>query len=145
MYLTIDGSSKSVDKKTLTNAVEFYATCLDIDRKNIDIYLDFEKELEKNFKENAYCVNEGCNQYTITIDPKFGKRKTLIALAHEMVHVKQYAKRELTYNSRKKLSRFKGQAYEDNINYWDQPWEIEAFGRELGLYVQFKYSEKKKK
>jgi hypothetical protein len=24
-----------------------------------------------------------------------------------------------------------------NINYWDYPWEIEAFGRQLGLFVRF--------
>ena len=24
-----------------------------------------------------------------------------------------------------------------DINYWDYPWEIEAFGRQLGLFVRF--------
>jgi hypothetical protein len=31
------------------------------------------------------------------------------------------------------------------MNYWDAPWEIEAFGRELGLYKMFKQSQKKAK
>ena len=25
----------------------------------------------------------------------------------------------------------------DDINYWDYPWEIEAFGKQLGLFVRF--------
>jgi len=25
----------------------------------------------------------------------------------------------------------------DKIDYWDYPWEIEAFGRQLGLFVRF--------
>jgi hypothetical protein len=51
-----------------------------------------------------------------------------------MVHVKQYARRELhpaddvwmgkTYNPKK-------------ISYWDLPWEIEAHGREIGLFIRY--------
>jgi len=50
------------------------------------------------------------------------------------VHVKQYARRELhpvhdtwcgkTYNPKK-------------VSYWDLPWEIEAHGREVGLFVRW--------
>ena len=27
--------------------------------------------------------------------------------------------------------------YKDGIDYWDEPWEIEAHGRETGLFVRW--------
>lgn len=62
------------------------------------------------------------------------------SLAHEMVHVKQFVKNELVdlpstdYN----VSLFKNKRYNLNrIAYYDQPWEIEAFGRERGLMGEY--------
>jgi len=43
------------------------------------------------------------------------------------------------------MYRFDGKYYPEDMNYWDAPWEIEAFGRELGLYKMFKQSQKKAK
>lgn len=43
-------------------------------------------------------------------------------LAHEMVHVKQFAMGELDPG----LTRWKSNRYAGNIEYWDQPWEKEA-------------------
>jgi hypothetical protein len=65
------------------------------------------------------------------------------SLAHEMVHVKQYATRELSDTivvhrgrvvdtAKWKGVEYKFKAKEDP--YWDAPWELEAFGREVGLY-----------
>lgn len=46
----------------------------------------------------------------------------LSTLAHEMVHVRQFAKGELNST----MSQWKSNKYCDNIEYWDQPWEKEA-------------------
>tara|TARA_R110000851_G_scaffold238476_1_gene391274 strand:+ start:388 stop:825 length:438 start_codon:yes stop_codon:yes gene_type:complete len=72
--------------------------------------------------------------FEIEADSKLSLRKLLETVAHEMVHVKQYARRELhpvhetwcgkTYNPKK-------------VSYWDLPWEIEAHGREVGLFVRW--------
>ena len=146
MHLTITGKCKNVKRDIIKRAVAFYADYLDITKNKVDLWLDFECNLQKKQGDEAYCVNEGGGKYTITVDSTFSKRKILIALAHEMVHIKQYVKRELTYNERKKVSRYRGQVYKDaNMNYWDMPWEIEAFGRELGLYRQFIESDCKRK
>ena len=47
----------------------------------------------------------------------------LTTLAHELVHVKQYELGQLTQNN------------ESDYNYWDKPSEIEAHGREIGLFI----------
>jgi len=57
----------------------------------------------------------------------------LRTLAHEMVHVKQFAKGEL--NSA--LTQWKSNKYCDNIKYWDQPWEKEARRLQHKLVLEF--------
>ena len=54
-----------------------------------------------------------------------------------MVHVKQYAKNELHEYTMKKGHRYKGEFFSDKLDYWDEPWEIEAHGRETGLFVRW--------
>jgi len=46
----------------------------------------------------------------------------LSTLAHEMVHVRQFARGELNSS----MTQWKSNKYCDNIEYWDQPWEKEA-------------------
>lgn len=76
--------------------------------------------------------------FTITITNRFEILRTLIIVAHEMVHVKQHAKSELSYCSRTQLPKWQGVHVDDEkINYWDLPWEIEAHGREKGLVYQW--------
>ena len=49
----------------------------------------------------------------------------LMTIAHELVHVKQYEIGKLT------------QTNEADIDYWDRPSEIEAHGREVGLFIRW--------
>ena len=76
-------------------------------------------------------------QFVINLEwNKLGKR-VLQCLAHEMVHVKQYAKGELKFHERRNLVTFQREQYQDD-DYWESLWEIEAYGREVGLYQKFK-------
>ena len=144
MYLTITGQADKVTEQQISNAVHFYAEYLMSDRllKNLEIEIVLEKNLIMNEGDQAYCVDISTSgparDFEITVDAGMSKRALLIAIAHEMVHVKQYAKGELKYLSSKKLQRFQGKVYNPDHMYWERPWEIEAFGRELGLYNMFK-------
>jgi hypothetical protein len=57
----------------------------------------------------------------------------LSTLAHEMVHVKQFAKGELD----SALTQWKSNKYCENIDYWDQPWEKEARRLQNKLVLEF--------
>lgn len=146
MQLTITGNASKATEQQIANAVYFYAEYLMSARllKNLEIEIVLEKNLIKNEGDQAYCVDMSdtgaSRDFEITVDAGMSKRALLIAIAHEMVHVKQYAKGELKYLSSKKLQRFQGKAYTPDHMYWERPWEIEAFGRELGLYNMFKES-----
>lgn len=78
-------------------------------------------------------------EFTITIERGMSARNTLITLAHEMVHLKQYATGELRdYMSCARVHRWRDQKRDwGDVEYWDLPWEIEAYGRERGLYLRF--------
>ena len=144
------GQASKIAKQKIANAAYYYAEYLMSSRllKNIEIDILLEPDLIRNERDQAYCTNispaGAAREFEITIDADLGKRSMLLALAHEMVHVKQYATGELKYNRNQRLHRFQGIAYHPDYMYWEQPWEIEAFGRELGLYRMFTESEKRK-
>lgn len=76
--------------------------------------------------------------FTITLDKNVKIRNLLITLAHEMVHVKQWARGEMYEYSKLGMVRFHKTKFNmEDINYWDYPWEIEAYGKQLGLFVRF--------
>jgi hypothetical protein len=85
--------------------------------------------IEINFKRMSndpnygYCCDLDDGEFEIDIKRTLRLRDMLTTLAHELVHVKQYIKGELT------------QTNEQNIPYWDRPSEIEAHGREVGLFI----------
>ena len=78
-------------------------------------------------------------EFVIRLDTTMEMKDFLQTLFHEMVHVKQYAKgefKELATNVN--VFRWNGKRIDiTKVDYWDQPWEIEALGREEGLYYQF--------
>jgi len=54
------------------------------------------------------------------------------------VHVKQYARSEMTdWIIEDKFYKWKGDFVPESTDYWDLPWEIEANGREVGLFVRW--------
>jgi len=76
-------------------------------------------------------------EFTMRVDTTSKLRTMLETVAHEMVHVKQYARNELRELTSQKRHRFMGEYYEQDMDYYDEPWEIEAHGREVGLFVRW--------
>lgn len=143
MLLKTVGKPNKVPTKLCKDAVKWYGKKLLGERlyHNVEITIDFD---DAELGENTYGFcdwnddNHRARDFTITVHPDLGKRNMLLVLAHEMVHVKQYAKGEMKDYLRARRVKWKGKVYNDkNINYWDLPWEIEAHGREKGLYYRF--------
>jgi hypothetical protein len=73
-------------------------------------------------------------EFELELNRENNTKTTLFNLAHELVHVKQFALRELN----EEQTTWHGKHYDDDkIDYWDLPWEIDAYGRERGLYTRF--------
>lgn len=134
------------ERKILKMATHFYASRLMSDRLsntleiNVNIIKDFytkNKILGEAFPKDDCLGLPSNKQFVINLEwNKLGKR-VLQCLAHEMVHVKQYAKGELKFHERDNLITFQRKQYQDD-EYWESLWEIEAYGREVGLYQKFK-------
>lgn len=137
---------KNLPMRVCKEAVRWYGKYL-LSRKtynNIQIELAF--HTENLCRDEHACTiwndtnNRGRN-FTIEIRPNLSWKMTLLTIAHEMIHVKQYAKGELyDYLHTFHKSKWKGKIVKDNghpLDYWEQPWEIEAHGRERGLYLKF--------
>lgn len=86
-------------------------------------------------------------EFTVRVDSSQNMQDMLETIAHEMVHVKQYARGELKdFTKTIKLCKWKGKTLEwEKMKYYDLPWEIEAHGRERGLFIEwFEQSQWKK-
>jgi hypothetical protein len=86
-------------------------------------------------------------EFTVRVDSSQTMQEMLETIAHEMVHVKQYARGELKDFARTtKLCKWKGKTMAwEKMKYYDLPWEIEAHGRERGLFIAwFEQSQWKK-
>ena len=130
MTISIKGGTKS-QKKYVRSIVKFCIKTLMPRMHTLDITV----KLTSPKGAMGYCLELDDNRtFEIEVDRNMRLRKLLETVAHEMVHVKQYARRELhpvhdtwcgkTYNPKK-------------VSYWDLPWEIEAHGREVGLFIRW--------
>ena len=144
MLLHIKGSTKRI-RKDIELAAWYYAEKLMGKRlmSGLEITIDLKKDLlnEEGHEGTAIWEDDGYRpkEFTIGLDTTVNHRNLLINLAHEMVHVKQWAKDEMyEYMNIAGMVRFKGEKVHMEItDYWDYPWEIEAYGRQLGLFIRF--------
>ena len=143
MLVHIKGSTKRI-RKDIELATWYYAEKLMGKRlmSGLEINIDLKKELltEEGHEGTAIWEDDGYRpkEFTIALDTTVNHRNLLINLAHEMVHVKQWAKNEMYEYMEPHMVRFKGEKIHLNeVDYWDYPWEIEAYGRQLGLFIRF--------
>ena len=144
MLLHINGSTKKV-RKDIELASWYYAEKLMGKRlmAGLEININLKKDLltEEGHEGTAIWDDDGYRpkEFTINLDTTVNFRNLLINLAHEMVHVKQWAKDEMYENMNTMgMVRFKGERIHlEETDYWDYPWEIEAYGRQLGLFIRF--------
>jgi hypothetical protein len=75
--------------------------------------------------------------FIIRIDTSLSLKAFIETIMHELVHVKQFARGELKQINGK-FNKWNKEKYNlDKIDYWETPWEIEAYGRTPGLYYNF--------
>ena len=144
MLLDISGSCKST-RKLVESASWYYAEKLMSKRlvNTLYIKINLTKNMYKKEGAEGFCIwdewesKSTPRSYTIDLDSSVSLRSLLINLAHEFVHVKQWAKNEMYEYSEPNKVRFMKKVYDmEDMDYYDYPWEIEAFGRQLGLFIR---------
>lgn len=142
MKINYSNRTKLGLRKVLNNAAHFYADKLEIS-KAIQNRLQLNIFVRKGPNRGSCAVD--CypvrlpTEFDIEIHPTEDLNDMLSSFAHEFVHVKQFAIGEL--RMLKKCNKWKDNIWVNKKNeiddYYDSPWEIEAFGREEGLYLRF--------
>jgi hypothetical protein len=130
--------SKILSKSELVSAKNYFAEILlssqMLNFVNIDV-----KIVSGNAPSGLCIIDEYNNQnkprsFTIEINKNQSKLEILNAVAHEMVHVKQYVYGELN----EQMSSWLGQKIDcDEVDYFEQPWEVEAYNLEAFLTVMY--------
>lgn len=149
MNIEIRGKTKTLCKAEIKFATAFFAQYVMGERlaKNLDIEIVFE---DQGKMAEGHCfpleAERRPRSFEIGINPNLSRRKMLQCLAHEVVHVKQYAKGELS--NELITAKWQGETYkltnsfEDYLNW---PWEVEAYGRDRALYLFYQVMLKSEK
>ena len=145
MEVNIKGGSQT-QKKYVKSIAEFCCKKL-MPRMTQSLTLNYHiKDFGKD-ETLGYCLPDDNadetrpREFNIELNKDSKLRRLLETTAHEIVHAKQFARGELYWSSIKGQNRWKGKWLSNNKNavkdYWDNPWEIEAHGRECGLFVRW--------
>ncbi len=144
MKIRCKGTPLHTERRFLCRAVRFFATSL------MRPALIETLELQINFEKNLPCLGEvtwmdkpnRTKKFKITIDLTMPEDAILATLAHEIVHVKQYATGQLRdYVDDISIVRWEGEYHEFDPNSTTSrffaPWEQEAYGLQYGLVESF--------
>jgi hypothetical protein len=142
MKILIKGSNKKIKYSEVRQATRFMSAILMPKRLLNKIELDIEFEVVPGCKGTTEYIdtNDRPRMFKVTINPNMSKRNQLLTLAHELVHVKQYARGEMKEFLNKEPAAMKWGKdiyYHEQHDYFELPWEIEAYGREVGLYSRY--------
>lgn len=143
--ISIYGSPKNLGVDIVEKITQFFSKFLLKrlhDKVIIDIhFLDGHLLKTGNYADMTWTDEDSRvpREFEISIDSNMSRRRTIKSIAHEMVHVKQYAKNELKDLSKCVSKRWAGKIYEhDKVEYVEQPWEWEAHFKEDYLYNLWK-------
>lgn len=143
MQLNITGFTPKQTRE-LKEAVEFFNRLLGLER------ISYQLDIERNRKLDVEgeCADEDGTKnprwFTITLRGKRDDDPMIRTLAHEMVHVKQYIRNQLGKQMTvtkgggfKIATKWEGEYWtpaKHEDPYFDSPWEVEAYGREIGMF-----------
>ena len=113
-------------------AVDSFAKQLSISRLDANIRVNIHKCAFVDKEQTSTGCCEAIDARNFVIDVAL-YANWIVALAHEMVHVKQFARGELDSG----LTRWKSNRYCGKIEYWHQPWEKEARKLQFRLVERF--------
>lgn len=134
--ITVEGSNK---KRRLL-AEEVVSFCIQKLIPRIRT-LDVEVSLTNIDDADGYCHSMNKREFELEIEKKLKENDFISTVAHEMVHVWQYATGQLSQKGCKEFWR--GREY-TKTSYSKQPWERQAMRMEKQLLKEFKKTRKLK-
>ena len=123
---------KSDRKDMIEGCIKLFIRELKLDKSKSTLFVFSKKnfEIETGAAGMVYPYAKGL--ITMDLDSRMGMNKLIQTIAHEMVHVKQIAKGQLSYDNKKVFWKGK-RYYPKRMSYYDHPWEIDAWRNEKVL------------
>ena len=143
MEINVYNASNKLESYVVS-AVEF-AMAKFFDVKDLDKYISVDVDFT-DLDVEGHCIDAGDGEFSIEINKDLPMREKMIVLMHELVHMKQHIAGELEFGGiiigkdglKCKTTTWMGAEFdEEGTDYFDRPWEIEAFGRQLGLFIRW--------
>ena len=143
MEINVYNASNKLESYAIS-AVEF-AMAKFFDVKDLNKYISVDVDFT-DLDVEGHCIDAGDGEFSIEINKDLPMREKMIVLMHELVHMKQHIAGELEFGGiiigkdglKCKTTTWMGAEFdEEGTDYFDRPWEIEAFGRQLGLFIRW--------
>ena len=135
----ITGKHRGLTKRQIQEACQTYLNYLAGPRltNKITLFIKFVQD-DKHFHGDMTWLdsNHRPREFQINVTWNKSKKRMLLTLAHEMIHVKQFAKGELKDYASGHASAWLGKRIDtdNNDDYFSWPWEVEAHARESEVY-----------
>jgi hypothetical protein len=141
MHIYVSGQSKSTNQQEITQAVEIFGE-LTLGKRRANATSVYVRAMEMPKPHYGYCVpldstNRRRRVFGIFVNDKLTKKKTIMTLAHEMVHVRQMRLNVLRSVDSTWHKWFGRPISVHNREYRQLPWEIEAFVCEEPMYKHY--------
>lgn len=118
-------------KKFLEQLMQSYVRQLKLENSKHQVVVMLQPD-DVDITLDGYTVPSDDPNITLVVLPSKAKPiKMALALAHEMVHVKQLAKGQLKIHH--KGYTWRGKAYPSKTPYAERPWEVEAYAKQEHL------------
>jgi hypothetical protein len=134
----------TADSLAMRNQVAQYMDYLDVNENvYVSVSVGFTAKMPEKLEGMTFCLDStACNTYLIIrvwIDARLSKTRQKLVLAHEMIHVKQYAKGELIVNNNQQVLWKRQKFWYQEANEWQRAlWELEAYKKDKWLTGQYK-------
>ena len=141
-YVTFGGYR---NRKRITRAaIEWFIQHRKLNRFNTFIHV-IDKRLWP--EDDGACITVGApskpRYFEIEMENRLdNKEQYLTTLFHELIHFEQRVRgtHQVKWDARlcRGVNKWKGQVVPPETAYMDEPWEVEAYGSERGLYVAYR-------
>lgn len=141
-HITVKGNKES---QMIKQQVKLFLDHLDV-QENLQLTVIFSTKMPEKLK--GITISDPSpepDKYKIIrvlIDAKLKRAKQMLVLSHEMIHVKQYAKNELTILDDRRVKWKEREYFVSRGPNRDMPWEDEAYHADYNLVRSVKSSQK---
>jgi hypothetical protein len=121
----------SISKGLVENCLQFFRNELKLQNSRYSLIVVPERGMSVRDGIRGSVFKLGPTVIGMSIDTALDTERLIIALAHEMIHVKQYARGQITHGKNLTSKFWMGKKFRGH--YYDLPWEVEAFSKERVL------------